>query len=413
MPARSPAPTAIVSICSNNYLSQAEVFFDTARRFHPDAALVLGLADLVDPALRYPEGVEVVEAAALGIPDFPCFAFAYDVTEFNTAIKPTLMLRLLERGHRHVVYFDPDIALYRRLDDLLALLAGGASFVLTPHFCSPPGEGAPRTERHIMQTGVYNLGFLATSQTPETEPLLRWWARRLQHDCVNEQAQGLFVDQKYMDLLPGLAAHAAVSRDPGFNVAYWNLDRRRVEAGPGSGPEGGWTVDGRPLGFFHFSGFRPDHPREVSRYASEPQAAGALADILAGYAELRRAASARASARGSAPSGHDVRPYAYGRFASGVGIPDMVRRMFREKHLTWSGDPFADYDRYSRLPHPACRVGTGGEIVTNLMHHHHGRHAQLAFAFDLANPFEVTAYARFFAREAERLGVDPCLWCAA
>ena len=395
------ARTVIVSICSNNYLAQAQVFFDSARRFHPEAALVLGLADLEDPALRYPEGVEVIEAAALGIPDFPSFAFAYDVTEFNTAIKPFLMLRMLERGHRHVLYFDPDIALYRRLDDLLAMLDGGASFVLTPHFCSPPAEDAPRTELHVMQTGVYNLGFVAAAQAPETEPLLRWWARRLQHDCVNEQERGLFVDQKYMDLLPGLAAQARVSRDTGFNVAYWNLDRRTVEAGP----DGGWRVDGRPLGFFHFSGFRPERPAEVSRYTPEPPASGALKALLDDYAAARRAAAAEA--------GTATRAYAYGAFASGVPIPAMVRHMFRDKHLTWSGDPFAVYDRYSRLPHPGCRIGAGGEIVTNLMHHHHDRHSALRFAFDLTNPFEVTAYARFFARAAESDSIDPGLWRAA
>ncbi len=394
------ARTVIVTICSNNYLSQAEVLFETARVHHPEAAFVLGLADRHDPALRYPEGVEVVEAASLGIADFPSFAFAYDVTEFNTAIKPFLMLRLLERGHRNVLYFDPDIALYRRLDDLLALLEGGASFVLTPHFCTPPSADAPRIEQHVMQTGVYNLGFLAASQVPETEPLLRWWARRLLHDCVNEQDQGLFVDQKYMDLLPGLAAAARVSRETGFNVAYWNLDRRAIAAGP----EGGWRVDGQPLGFFHFSGFNPERPLEVSKYTPTPPATGALEALLADYAARRLSAAARA---GTAP------PYAFQNFASGVAIPNMARRMFREKHLTWSGDPFAVYDRYCRLPHPACRIGARGEIVTNLMHHHHGRHAALRFAYDLTNPFEVTAYARFFAREAETTGIDPSLWRVA
>lgn len=394
------ARTAFVSICSNNYLAQAEVFFASARLHHPEAALVLGLADRRDPGIAYPAGVEVIAAEELGIADFESFAFAYDVTEFNTAIKPFLMLRLLERGHRNVVYFDPDIEVFRRLDDLLGLLAAGASFVLTPHFCDPPSASAPRRERHVMQTGVYNLGFLAAAQTPETEPVLRWWARMLRHGCVNEQERGLFVDQKYMDLLPGLAGRAHVLRDTGFNVAYWNLDRRAVTAGP----EGGWRVDGRPLGFFHFSGFVPERAGEVSRYTPEPRAAGALAELLAGHAARRQAAAALADRR--------PRPYAYGCFRSGVAIPDMVRHMFRDKHLTWSGDPFAGYDRYSRLPHPACRTGASGEIVTNLMHHRHSRDAALRFAFHLDNPFEVTAYARFFARAAAAEGVDDGLWRA-
>ena len=392
-----PSRTAFVSICSNNYLAQASVFFATARDHHPEAALVLGLADRRDPALRYPEGVEVIEAEALGIPDFASFAFAYDMMEFNTAIKPSLMLRLFERGHRNVVYFDPDIEIHRRLDDLLALLDGGASFVLTPHFCDPPALGGVRTERHIMQTGVYNLGFLGAAATPETEPALRWWSRMLRHGCIDEQHHGLFVDQKYMDLLPGLASRAHVLRDTGFNVAYWNLDRRRVSAGP----DGRWQVDGRPLAFFHFSGFAPERPDEVSKYAPSFSATGALKALLAAHAGRRRAAAVAV--------GQPSAPYGYGHFRSGVPIPGLVRRMFRDKHLTWTGDPFATYDRYARLPHPASPTGVGGEVVTNLMQHHHDRDVN---RYDLGHPAGVAAFARAFVDAAAERGVDERLWKA-
>jgi len=394
-----PSRTAILTICSNNYLSQAEVFFASARAFHPDADLVLGLADAYHPNEPYPEGVEVLTADGLDIPDFPSFAFAYDVMEFNTAIKPFLMLRLLERGYHNLIYFDPDIELYRRLDDLLALLEGGASFVLTPHLTAPPDLGAPRTEQHIMQTGVYNLGFLAASQSAETEPMLRWWARQLRYDCVNAQHQGLFVDQKFMDLLPGLAAQAHVLRDTGYNVAYWNLSRRVLSATP----EGTWQIDSRPLGFFHFSGFVPERPHELSKYTPEPRATGALAAFLHAYAARRTAAQASAAAS---------RPYVYGRFRSGVPVPDMVRRMFREKHLTWSGDPFAHYDRYCRLPHPAACTGDTGEIVTNLMQHYHATEPALRLAFRLDSPRGVAAYTRFFSDAAAATGVDVSLWRA-
>ena len=135
-----PSDIAVFSICSNNYLAQADVLFASVRAVHPEADLVLGLADLRDANARYPHGVEVLQANELGIADFESFAFAYDVMEFNTAIKPTLMLRLFERGYRKVVYFDPDIALYRRLDDLLARLDEKA-FVLTPHLTAPPRAG--------------------------------------------------------------------------------------------------------------------------------------------------------------------------------------------------------------------------------------------------------------------------------
>ena len=393
-----PLPVVVFTICSNNYLPQAEVFFASVRAFHPEVDLVLGLADECDPGLTYPPGVQVIEARELGIVDFESFAFAYDVMEFNTAIKPSVMLRLFEDGYRKILYFDPDIALYRRLDDLLELLET-KSFVLTPHFLEPPAPGDVRTEHHVMQTGVYNLGFFGSSQRAETEPCLRWWARMLRYGCVNAQERGLFVDQKYLDLLPGLAADLHVLRDPGFNVAYWNLPRRRLAAVS----DGSLAVDGRPLAFFHFSGFDPAEPERLSRYAPDAPVSGVLATLLADYAARRSAAEPPGTAR----------PYAYGAFASGVSIPGLVRRCFRERHATWSGDPFAHYDRYSRLPSPKASLGALGETVTNLMQQHHAATPELRFAFDLEKPFEVSAYARFFARHAAAEGIDPSLWQVA
>ena len=392
-----PFPVAVFTICSNNYLSQAEVLFASVRAVHPEVDFVLGLADVRDPAIAYPAGVEVIQADMLGIADFESFAFAYGVMEFNTAIKPFIMLRLFERGYRQVIYFDPDIAVYRRLDDLLALLENNA-FVLTPHFTEPPETGDVRTERDVMQTGIYNLGFLAAAQRSGTEPCLRWWARMLRYGCINAQERGLFVDQKYLDLLPGLAEDVRILRDPGFNVAYWNLPRRRLSAES----DGRIVVDGRPLAFFHFSGFDPTHPDRLSKYAPDLVVTAVLADLLDDYTARRNAAHAAVAPR----------PYAYGAFASGVPIPEMVRRCFRDRHATWSGDPFASYDRYVRLPSAAASIGAFGEIVTNLMHQQHAASPELRFAFDLTTPFGVSAYARFFARHAMADGIDPSLWRA-
>ena len=44
----------------------------------------------------------------------------------------------------------------------------------------------------------------------------------------------------------------AVVRDPEYNVAWWNLSTRTV-----SWDGSGYLVNGRPLGFFHFSGYSP------------------------------------------------------------------------------------------------------------------------------------------------------------
>ncbi len=47
------------------------------------------------------------------------------------------------------------------------------------------------------------VGFLAITRQPQLARFLRWWQEKLTFDCVVDTAQGLFVDQKWMDLAPG------------------------------------------------------------------------------------------------------------------------------------------------------------------------------------------------------------------
>ena len=67
------------------------------------------------------------------------------------------------------------------------------------------------------------------------------------HDAV----AGLGVDQKWIDLAPAFFNGVHILKDPGLNVAFWNLHERRL-----SKSQAGWFVnDVSPLGFVHFSSF--------------------------------------------------------------------------------------------------------------------------------------------------------------
>jgi hypothetical protein len=93
------------------------------------------------------------------------------------------------------------------------------------------------------------------------ERLLRWWFRRLRYECVSEQDRGVFVDQKFMDLIPGFSDAACILRDTTCNVAYWNLQQRKLtQVGHH------WLVDGRKLRFFHFSGICIGDPTYLSKW---------------------------------------------------------------------------------------------------------------------------------------------------
>ena len=133
---------AIFTICSNNYVSIASILLASARQFHSEATVYLCLADALLPNEGfYPDGSVVVPIADLGIPDLRSFVFRYDIMELNTAVKPFMFQHLLRMGHENVLYFDPDIQIFSRLDQILEPLQDDASFVLTPHLCAP-AEGA-------------------------------------------------------------------------------------------------------------------------------------------------------------------------------------------------------------------------------------------------------------------------------
>jgi hypothetical protein len=61
----------------------------------------------------------------------------------------------------------------------------------------------------------------------------------------------IYVDQRWLDLAAASSQLIGVMRDPGFNVAYWNLHERALRR---NGLDK-WTVNDSPLKFFHFSGY--------------------------------------------------------------------------------------------------------------------------------------------------------------
>jgi hypothetical protein len=324
---------AVFTACSNNYLPMAKVLFESLRRYIPEATLYLCLADQRLPSDElYPEGVNIIQADQLDIPQFRHFAFRYDILEFNTALKPFMFLELIARGHKGVLYFDPDIELYSRLDDILAELNGDTSFVLTPHVLSPNKD--IEADLTIMRAGVYNLGFLGVGWGSGTIEVLKWWASRLIYNCVVDIEKGIFVDQKYFDMVPGFLPNVSILQSARHNVAYWNLSGRSLEM-----QNDAWIVDGKELGFFHFSGFDCSNLNRLSKFTErfrDEKISRALKKLMESYA---------GKVYGHGLDKAKAIPYAFGNFVSGRTIPREARVAFRERAFTHDiDDPFEEFE---------------------------------------------------------------------
>jgi len=324
---------AIVTIVSNNYLHYARTLMKSVEEQHPEARRYCVIVDTDPaPAAELAAQFEAIPLPALGLPFGDEFMFQYTVLELNTAVKPWALQHLLERGHSEVIYIDPDIYLYRPLTEVFDRLRQGASIVLTPHLLAPVTDDRVPGELDIRVSGTYNLGFCAIANQPAARNMLTWWQGKLARDCVVDKPKGIFVDQSWMDLVPGLFDRVAVLRHPGYNVAYWNLAQRPVER---AGDH--WTVAGEPLVFFHFSGIDTQNPHGLSKYQARytlDTVAPAVRDLVLQYC---RTVIANGTDR------YSGMPYGYGRYKDGQPITAATRARYRtseEVRRAMGPDPF-------------------------------------------------------------------------
>lgn len=320
----------VITIVARNYLPYARVLMDSLRTYNPEAIpWVLVVDGPADPGTV--PGARFITPADLPLPadTFARMRVMYDVTELSTALKPFAMASVLDAGAPAVTYLDPDIQVFHGLGFVVEL-AESHGVVLTPHTTDPlPRDGLLPQEHDLLAAGAYNLGFISVSQV--ARPMLEWWQERLAWDAVSDPERNLFTDQRWIDLVPSLFP-CYLLRDPGCNVAYWNLGPRVLE----HGVDGRIHVNGEPLKFFHFSGFRLDKPWLLSKYTAERPRARLSDDPVLARLCHDYAAAVRGTGLNSSVE------YGFARLDDEVPLTPRMRRIYREAFLDaeeLGGDP--------------------------------------------------------------------------
>ncbi len=323
--------TAICTISSSNYFAQAKTLLHSIASLHPDCDLYYLLADEPSNEIPSEKWFSCVLLEELSIPNLQSMTFVYEITELNTAVKPFLLSFLLKKGYQKVIYLDPDILVYGRLDVALNALDAN-SIALTPHGLHP--APAPTSfldkvqwEQNMTYTGMFNLGFIGISNTPETFEFLEWWKARCQYLCFLEPNLGIFVDQKWAELSLVFWKNVYIVRDPGYNVSIWNFHER--------------VRDNRLLGerenltFFHYSSIEIKNPDLISKH-----------DKSLGFEHYPMLARLFAEYRKSVmENGYDRYspiPYAFDHFANGQKIDLLERRLYAMVADQYPHDPFTD-----------------------------------------------------------------------
>jgi glycosyltransferase involved in cell wall biosynthesis len=402
---------AVCTIIAKNYLALAKTLADSFHFFHPTIDFRTLVVDPFNPSIDANEAGKMILDSPADFIDASLLnnlAYSYDITEFSTAAKPFYLEHLLQQGYEKIIYLDPDILILQPLDEIFQRL-DSCNILLIPHLLDPiPLDGCLPTEISILQSGAYNLGFIGISQNQETSRFISWWKERLKKYCCVAPEKGLFVDQKWVDLVPGIFEKVSLFTKRGYNVAYWNLHARHV-----SEENGIYIVDGEPLVFFHFSGFNAATPDRLSKHQTrlKVEKLSPLAKLLQRYADLLKA------------NNHDTYQqwsYGYGTFNNSVPLDRIGRDILR--NLQQRGKKFPNphdvnskpsFFEWLNSPVEGSKANEKGIAITNYLYSLYQKRQDLQAAFPDVFGKHGEDYLAWITKEGVKQDIHPAYIKAA
>ncbi|MGH9088570.1 MAG: hypothetical protein ACRDYZ_10770 [Acidimicrobiales bacterium] len=333
------------TIVSRAYLAHARVLARSYSQHHPGERLVALLVDDVDREVdQAQEPFAVLRLTQLGTDMVEVHRMAMLFgSRLIAAIKPWVFRHMLDEAHDSVVYIDSDIAVYDKLDPLGEAATDGV--VLVPHVLSPvPRDGRDPDETRLLGVGQYNAGLFGTG--PDSGGFVSFLQERLRRECRFDVAAMRVNEQRWLDFVPPLFP-CRVVRDPGIDVAYWNLHERPLS-------RHGDTVfaGGGPLRCFHFSSFDPRMHSIAGRYEvrASPRVRRAadplLDELCTDYAERLFAAGF--------DDVHRI-PFAFDHLADATPVYDSLRALYARDLAVAEAGP-------GPLPPDPFDPGTVGEL---------------------------------------------------
>jgi hypothetical protein len=263
---REETTVAFFTVVARNYLGYAYTLGESVKKFHPEANFSIFLMDDIGKDCQNEiesKGFSSIYPENIQISDYDKFVFKYNITEACTGVKPYIFEYFISKGIDKIIYLDPDILCFKQLDEVIDAL-DEYEIVITPHSTSPVRDNSFPNDTVHLTTGAYNLGFIALRSSIISKEFIHWWSERLFNSCNIAPELGIFVDQKWIDLVPAYFPNVLILRDRSHNIAYWNLHEREIR----KTKNGDWHVFpiNKPITFFHFSGISIDNSEQMTKH---------------------------------------------------------------------------------------------------------------------------------------------------
>lgn len=284
---------AICCVCSRKYLPQALTMIWSLRQQPGSYSFHVFLSDVTSAdrgvLAQHCPGIEFFYLDEYADENILDNILLLTDLEFNTSLKAVALSAILEKYRRKTFYCDSDLFFLAPPDKAVAAL-DQSHVVITPH---QSGASSDETDFAMARTGVFNSGFVGLAGTVGIA-FAEWWMHKTDHYCLMEPEEGLFVDQKWLDLAPALFDGVCVLRDAGYNLAYWNWPARTFDQS---------TV------FLHLSGFNlgktPTAGDRLSKFSTLTMSQ-TLAEALQPYLEIYTQMAAQMDSQLPCPSDKTV-----------------------------------------------------------------------------------------------------------
>ncbi|MFC5711770.1 hypothetical protein ACFPU1_03145 [Thalassorhabdus alkalitolerans] len=319
----------IGTIVTAAHLHKTMILAQSLRRHMANCKIIVCLLEKDTPKdfKECPFFDELVLAKDLGFENFNQFIFQYNMDEGTLACKPQLMKYLLRKHPEkdYFIFMNSEMKVYNSFDDLMSLL-DVYPIILTPHHINFPEEINEDLPKWYSKYGLFNSSFLAIRRHQKAEDFILWWERRCNRSCYADPNKGIYYDQKWLDFAPCYFPTFSLDH-PGYNVAFWNLDERRINKDSSNS----YQVNDQRLCSFNFSDHNSFLTAKINKLIPEEKAL--LHALLNEYHE---------ELKNSENKNTEITEWDYNYYENGMLIDKELREKYRHSHLLQDQfpDPF-------------------------------------------------------------------------
>jgi lipopolysaccharide biosynthesis glycosyltransferase len=179
------------------------------------------------------------------IPQLPLRKMERSKMEYYYTCGPSFILYLLNCFSEIdlITYIDADVYFFADPSPLFTELKGSSVGIVDHRY--------PRRIEKLKRFGIYNVGWVSFRRDESGLECLRWWADRCIEWCYDRVEKNRFADQKYLEEFAVRFRAVHVLEHNGANLAPWNVASYQITR-----EHSQILVDGQPLVFFHFHGFK-------------------------------------------------------------------------------------------------------------------------------------------------------------